>query len=353
MSTLDFNNNLTNDDEYDYEEDEPRVCSNVITCEETKQKEDKKMASTELKEIDLLVKAITQTILDLSATRDKFAKKLEILSAAKEIKRSPVQRKDRTEIIISKDDLDQKYQSLFSSNLVEMKMSSFENVLKAYFNDELLKSNINYSDIAVTDDEYKIHLISIENNQEANCITTKDISTLIKRMYKTIDNCTYSTDLMDFELEYSQLVNNSPNNAIGYLERLKLIKIDQRSVTTISNYSKSVALTHLLAQIPRLKHLKLVETNMEAYFNTDGLIKLIKIIQDPLTIYSKICDTALARSHIEQLELPLISYMNDRYFKFESLQKVFKNLPKTKKPSLPTKDNVFYQLTTADFIYDN
>ena len=333
------------EDEYEFDEQiDIRRYEGVITCDETKHKEDRKALLTEIKEFDSITKSLSELLISVAAVKEKFEKRLQAISNVKEVKRSVIQRKDKVESYIYKADLQPQYRALFISNLTEMKMPSFEDVIKAYFDNNLLKNTTNYQDIAITLDEFTIHSNALAENDESNYITTKDIPVLIKRMYRVIDVATYVNDDITINLEYSELVSKPPHNVIATLQDMNLIKIDYQGISTNSTYSRSEALAPLLDQIPRLKYLNLVTTNMKGYTTVDGLIKLIMTLQDPLRIYYKLNKTEEASTYVKELELSVIDYNDDFFFKLESLQKAFKLVSRSKKQSLPTKDAIFYKL---------
>jgi len=339
---------MFNENEFEFDDQELRNEDHkyecFITCDETKHKEDRKMILNEIKEFDVIVKSLSELLNNVKTIKEKFEKRLQSITVTKETKRSPTLRKEKVEFIISKSDLQEKYQSLFISNLTAMKMSSFEDVIKAYFDNNVLKQSPNFVDIAITPEEYELHCEAVKNNDELNCITTKDISTLVKRMYRTIEVTKYTKDGVTVQLQYNDLVSKTPHNVIANLQDLNLIKIDYQGISTTSSYSRSEALAYLLDQIPKLKHLNLVQTDMKGYNTVDSLIKLIMILQDPLLIYYKLNTTSESAAYVKQLSLPLVELEDEKFFKLETLQKAYKNINKSTKVALPNKDTVFYKL---------
>lgn len=357
-----------------YQVNTPTVCpiTNIVTST-SKATEAKPQGVEDRKLVSGLVKSVEKCLSELNIIRDKCNEKLAEpwpqvavrgskgatggSGAAKEPK------KEKKPILIKKEDLQSHYQFLFAKDIKEMDLEALETVIKSYFfnpSSGVLKSDDNYGNVAVTKQEFAIHQQALLDKHSevkgtpVNCITIKDIPVLIKRMYTTIDECVWVTNSgVEITLKYDDLVSCPPHNIISFLQQRKLIHLPRGTTTSSAVYQRAKSLTYLLDQIPRFKVYNLIETNLSGFNTLESLTKLIYSLQDPLTIYFNVVNTSVAKENANKLNLPVVDWQKNKWFKLETFLKQYKDAKKVEGVALPGKDDCFDQLVKDSQEYES
>ena len=200
--------------------------------------------------------------------------------------------------------------------------------IKLLFQDGVLLPNVNYSQIAITDEEFNNHMIACSDPEMyGHRITDKDIPTLIKRMFLPIGKYSIETSSGEIvSLNVGDFVGMPRHVIMDTLQKGRWIQyiFDKENQFRVSPYT-----LEFFDNIPACKHLNLTK-NADHYAIFDNFLKLIDLIRNDHVIYKEYFKSDSGDQYLKVINATLI---NGKYFKPEALIALAKEKKSTFKNS--------------------
>jgi hypothetical protein len=184
----------------------------------------------------------------------------------------------------------------------------------------------NYSDIAVTDNEFIAHKNALENGLLSSVITTKDIPTLIDRMYKPFESVSIGEGSDVMSLSAQDIKEHNKLIICKIINEKYIIPSKELSTLDVPYHmnprSNGETFADLLAKIPRFKEYNLSTNLLTDYPTISQLNKLLSELHENTDIYYVLNDS---KSDLAtDLALEFVEANGIKLFKPSSLHNSYK-----------------------------